>query len=94
MLINIKKFSIIRRFFIMAILFVLIKCQTGFENVVKSSMEKIPRLVDRIDIVSGEYDLIVQLKAATGGELQRLVLGKLRTIPNIIQTVSLTVIET
>ncbi|OLS21085.1 MAG: hypothetical protein HeimC3_34840 [Candidatus Heimdallarchaeota archaeon LC_3] len=78
----------------MAIIFVLIKCQTGFEKVVKSSIEKMARLVDRIDIVTGEYDLIVQLRAETSGELQRMVLGKLRNIPNIIQTVSLTVIET
>ncbi|OLS23362.1 MAG: hypothetical protein HeimC3_25260 [Candidatus Heimdallarchaeota archaeon LC_3] len=78
----------------MAILFVLIKCQTGFEKVIKSSIENIPRLVDRIDIVTGEYDLIVQLRAETSGELQRMVLGKLRNIPNIIQTVSLPVIET
>ncbi|OLS22573.1 MAG: hypothetical protein HeimC3_30190 [Candidatus Heimdallarchaeota archaeon LC_3] len=78
----------------MAILFVLIKCQTGFEKVVKSSIEKMARLVERIDIVTGEYDLIVQLRAETSGELQRMVLGKLRNIPNIIQTVSLTVIET
>ena len=78
----------------MAIIFVLIKCQTGFEKVVKSSIEKMARLVERIDIVTGEYDLIVQLRAETSGELQRMVLGKLRNIPNIIQTVSLTVIET
>ncbi len=78
----------------MAILFVLIKCQIGFEKVVKSSIEKISRLVDRIDIVSGEYDLIVRFRAETNGELQRMVLGKLRNIPNIIQTVSLTEIET
>ena len=78
----------------MAILYVLIKCQTGFEKAVKSSIQKMPRFVDRIDIVTGEYDLIVLLRAETSGELQRIVAGKLRNILNVIQTVSLTVIET
>ncbi|OLS25198.1 MAG: hypothetical protein HeimC3_16420 [Candidatus Heimdallarchaeota archaeon LC_3] len=78
----------------MAILFVLIKCQTGFEKAVKSSIEIIPRFIDRIDIITGAFDLIVRLKAENSGELQRILIGKLRNIPNVIQTVSLTVIET
>ena len=76
----------------MALLYVLIKCKTGTEKHVKSSLIEM-ELVERVDIVTGEYDLIVRLKADTSGKLQSVVLGRIRNIPNIIQTVSLPVIE-
>ncbi|MHA2103948.1 MAG: Lrp/AsnC ligand binding domain-containing protein [Candidatus Hodarchaeales archaeon] len=76
----------------MALLYVLMKCKTGTEKNVKSSLTEM-ELVERVDIVTGEYDLIVRLKAKTSGKLQSAVLGRIRNIPNIIQTVSLPVIE-
>ncbi|OLS24528.1 MAG: hypothetical protein HeimC3_19580 [Candidatus Heimdallarchaeota archaeon LC_3] len=76
----------------MAILYVLIKCRTGNEKSVKDSIMKVDA-VDRVDIVTGEFDLIIRLRAESTGKLQTIVLGKIRNIPNIIQTVSLPVIE-
>ena len=76
----------------LAILIVLVKCKTGFEKTVKSSLIEL-NTVDRVDIVTGEFDLVVRLKAETSGVLQGVVLGKIRNVPNIIQTVSLPVIE-
>ncbi len=76
----------------MAILYVLIKCRTGNEKSVQTSILKI-EAVERVDLVTGEYDLIVRLRAENTGKLQTIVLGAIRNIPHIIQTVSLPVIE-
>lgn len=76
----------------MALLIVLVKTGTGTEKIVKSSLNEL-KLVERVDIVTGEYDLVVRLKAETTGQLQSVVLRRIRNIPNIIQTVSLPVIE-
>lgn len=76
----------------MAILYVLIKCRTGNEKTVRNSLTNIDS-IDRVDIVTGEFDLIIRLRAESTGKLQSIVLGKIRNIPHIIQTVSLPVID-
>lgn len=77
----------------MAILFVLIKCRIGSEETVKTSIIKITHLKGRIDMVTGEYDLILKLEAETSSILQKFVLGDLRKITNIRRTVTLSVIN-
>ena len=72
---------------------VLIKCLTGTEAQVKALINELSICVKRIDIITGEYDVIIFLEAETHSKLQQFVLGKLRRVPNIIQSVSLQVLE-
>ncbi|MFW9929623.1 MAG: Lrp/AsnC family transcriptional regulator [Candidatus Thorarchaeota archaeon] len=76
----------------MAILFVLIKCQSGMEKSIKKEITEI-NSVKTAHLVTGEYDIIAKLEADSTSQLQSVVLGKIRNISNIMQTVSLPVID-
>lgn len=75
----------------MDIMFILIKCKPGKETNVKDELKKIPYL-SRLELITGDYDIIAQLTSDSSQKLQNVYLTKIRTIPDLIQTLVLPVL--
>ncbi|MHA2362819.1 MAG: Lrp/AsnC ligand binding domain-containing protein [Candidatus Hodarchaeales archaeon] len=73
-------------------LFILIKCRSGTEKEVKNAITNIPKVAN-VNIVAGEFDVIVQLRGDSQSILQGIVFGYIRKVKNVIDTVTLSVIE-
>jgi len=73
--------------------YVLINCQSGFEN---SIIEKLIRIreVKEVQGIFGEYDIFVKIESDSQAKLQDILTKKIRKIPNIISTNSLSPIPT
>jgi len=76
----------------MSIIYVMIVCEVGFEKSVIAEL-KIINLVKEIKGVIGEYDILVKLESNNSDELKNIIPLKIRKIPNIRTTLTLTVIE-
>ncbi len=76
----------------MNIVYVLITCDVGSEKSVITELKTI-NLVKEIKEVMGEYDIIVKLESNNSDELKNIIPLKIRKIPNIRTTLTLTVIE-
>ncbi len=77
----------------MTFAYVLINCQSGFEN---SIIEKLIRIreVKEVQGIFGEYDIFVKIESDSQAKLQDILTKKIRKIPNITSTNSLSPIPT
>ncbi len=73
--------------------YVLINCQSSFEN---SIIEKLIRIreVKEVQGIFGEYDIFVKIESDSQAKLQDILTKKIRKIPNITSTNSLSPIPT
>ncbi len=73
--------------------YVLINCQSGFEN---SIIEKLIRIreVKEVQGIFGEYDIFVKIESDSQAKLQDILTKQIRKIPNITSTNSLSPIPT
>ena len=67
--------------------YILIKCKTGFENVIIQKLLKIIE-VREVHGVFGEYDIFVKIESDTKEKLED-ILHSIRKIPNVVSTNSL-----
>jgi len=73
--------------------YVLINCQSGFENSIIEKLIKI-REVKEIQGIFGEYDIFVKIESDSQAKLQDILTKQIRKIPNITSTNSLSPIPT
>ena len=73
--------------------YVLINCQSGFENSIIEKLIKI-REVKEVQGIFGEYDIFVKIESDSQAKLQDILTKKIRKIPNITSTNSLSPIPT
>ena len=72
----------------MAFAYVLIKCKTGFENQIIQELVKISE-VQEVKGVFGDWDIFVRLETESQSQLEDIITQKIRKIPNISSTNSL-----
>ena len=77
----------------MTFAYVLINCQSGFENSIIEKLIKI-REVKEVQGIFGEYDIFVKIESDSQAKLQDILTKKIRKIPNITSTNSLSPIPT
>ncbi len=65
--------------------YVLVHCDVGKARDVKQALSGVPG-VQRADIVTGDYDLIVLIEQPTVEELGRLVLERIHGTPGVTAT--------
>ncbi len=73
--------------------YVLINCQSGFENSIIEKLIKI-REVKEVQGIFGEYDIFVKIESDSQAKLQDILTKQIRKIPNITSTNSLSPIPT
>ncbi|MFP3318354.1 MAG: Lrp/AsnC ligand binding domain-containing protein [Thermoplasmata archaeon] len=76
----------------MAIGFVLISTAPGKEHEVYDELRKIKEIIE-LHPLFGEYDLIAKVEAKDFNELGKIVVDKIRSIPGVIDTKTLTGIK-
>ena len=76
----------------MSVVYVLIICDVGFEKSVIAELKTV-NLVKEVNLVWGSYDMLVKLEGENSDELKNIILSKIRKIPNIKTTLTLTVLE-
>jgi DNA-binding Lrp family transcriptional regulator len=76
----------------MAIGFVLISTAPSKEHDVFNALKKLDAIIE-VHPLFGEYDLIAKLEAEDFNKLGELVVDKIRTIPGVINTKTLTGIK-
>ncbi|HLF05845.1 MAG TPA: Lrp/AsnC ligand binding domain-containing protein [Thermoplasmata archaeon] len=76
----------------MAIGFVLISTAPAKEHAVYSALKKVKEIVE-LHPLFGEYDLIAKVEAEDFNMLGQIVVDKIRTIPGVIDTKTLTGIK-
>jgi len=74
----------------MNIVYVLITCDVGSEKSVITELKTI-NLVKEAEGVMGTWDILVKLESNNSDELKNIVPLKIRKIPNIRTTLTLTV---
>ncbi len=77
----------------MSFAYVLINCQSGFENSIIEKLIKI-REVKEVQGIFGEYDIFVKIESDSQAKLQDILTKQIRKIPNITSTNSLSPILT
>ena len=73
--------------------YVLINCQSGFENSIIEKLIKI-REVKEVQGIFGDYDIFVKIESDSKAKLQDILTKQIRKIPNITSTNSLSPIPT
>ncbi|PNX53866.1 MAG: AsnC family transcriptional regulator [Thermoplasmata archaeon M9B2D] len=73
----------------MAIGFVLINVAPAHEHNVYNTLSKMPQVVE-LHPLFGEYDLIVKINAHDFEELGMIIVNKIRSIPGVLDTKTLT----
>ncbi len=76
----------------MSMFFVLITCDSGFEPSFIAELKTI-NLVKEVNRVWGSYDILVKLEGDNSNDLKNIITSKIRKIPHIKTTVTLTVLE-
>jgi DNA-binding Lrp family transcriptional regulator len=76
----------------MSTVYVMITCDVDFEEPVINQLKTID-LVKEVIGVMGTYDIIVKLESENSEDFQSVMTLKIRKIPNIRTTLTLTVIE-
>jgi DNA-binding Lrp family transcriptional regulator len=69
--------------------YILINCQSGFENSVIEKLIKIPE-VKEVQGIFGNYDIFVKMESDSQDRLEDVIIRQIRKIPNITSTNSLT----
>ena len=72
----------------MAFAYVLIKCDMGFENIIIEKLVKMSE-VKEVRGTFGDFDIFVKLETSSQKDLENVITRKIRKIPNIISTNSL-----
>jgi len=72
----------------MSFIYVLINCQSGFENSIIEKLIKIPE-VKEIQGIFGKYDIFVKMQSDSQEMLEDVLTKQIRKIPNITSTNSL-----
>ncbi len=72
----------------MSFIYVLINCQSGFENSIIEKLIKIPE-VKEVQGIFGKYDIFVKMQSDSREMLEDVVITQIRKIPNITSTNSL-----
>jgi len=75
----------------MSMLFVLITCDSGFEPSFIVELKTI-NLVKEVIWVWGTYDILVKLEGENSSDLKNIITSKIRKIPHIKTTITLTVL--
>jgi len=65
--------------------YVLINCQSGFENSIIRKLIKIPE-VKEVQGIFGEYDIFVKMESDSQEKLQDVLTTQIRKISNITST--------
>jgi DNA-binding Lrp family transcriptional regulator len=73
----------------MAIGFVLINVAPAHEQDIYKILSKMPQIVE-LHPLFGEYDLIVKINANDFEELGTIIVNKIRSIPGVLDTKTLT----
>jgi DNA-binding Lrp family transcriptional regulator len=73
----------------MAIGFVLINVAPAHEQDIYKKLSKMPQIVE-LHPLFGEYDLIVKINANDFEELGTIIVNKIRSIPGVLDTKTLT----
>jgi len=68
--------------------YVLINCQSGFENSIIEILIKMPE-VKEVQGIFGKYDIFVKMQSDSQEMLEDVLTRKIRKIPNITSTNSL-----
>lgn len=76
----------------MAIGFVLVSTTPGKEKEVFDNLKELPE-VKEIHPLFGEYDIIVKIEAENFNRLGEIVVNKIRSVPGVIDTKTLTGIK-
>jgi len=76
----------------MSMFFVFITCDVGLEKSVIDELKTI-NLVKEVNQVWGSYDLLVKLEGNNSDDLKNIITSKIRKIPHIKTTLTLTVLE-
>jgi len=74
--------SFLFSYFIMQKSHVLISCQIGTETFVSSQIKKI-KGIKRIERITGDYDLIVELESNSEEQLKKIVGNRIKNIDRI-----------
>ena len=72
----------------MSFIYVLINCQSGFENSIIEKLIKIPE-VKEVQGIFGKYDIFVKMQSDSQEMLEDVLTTQIRKIPNITSTNSL-----
>ncbi len=72
----------------MSFIYVLINCQSGFENSIIEKLIKIPE-VKEVQGIFGKYDIFVKMQSDSQEMLEDVLTKQIRKIPNITSTNSL-----
>ncbi|MGI0069187.1 MAG: Lrp/AsnC ligand binding domain-containing protein [Nitrosotalea sp.] len=70
-------------------LYILINCDLGSEVDIIKELTKIPE-VKEVRGTYGVYDIFIKLQAESGAALESIITNKIRRIPKIRSTVTLT----
>ncbi len=70
-------------------LYILINCDLGAETQIISELAKIPEIKE-VRGTYGVYDIFVKVQAPTSEVLEEIVTNKIRRIPRVRSTVTLT----
>jgi len=72
----------------LSFIYVLINCQSGFENSIIEKLIKIPE-VKEVQGIFGKYDIFVKMQSDSQEMLEDVLITQIRKIPNITSTNSL-----
>ena len=76
----------------MSAVYVMITCDVGFEEPVINQLKTIDLVKEVIGVI-GTYDIIVKLESKNSEDFKSIMTSKIRKIPNIRTTLTLTVVE-
>jgi DNA-binding Lrp family transcriptional regulator len=76
----------------MTVFFVLITCDSGFEKSVIAELKTV-NFVKEVIQIWGSYDILVKLEGENSNDLKNIITLKIRNIPHIKTTVTLSVLE-
>jgi DNA-binding Lrp family transcriptional regulator len=76
----------------MSVFFVLVTCDVGSEKSVIDKLKTI-NLVKEVNQVWGSYNVLVKLEGDNSNDLKNIITSKIRKIPSISTSITLTVIE-
>ena len=76
----------------MSVFFVLVTCDVGSKKSVIDKLKTI-NLVKEVNQVWGSYDVLVKLEGDNSNDLKNIITSKIRKIPSISTSITLTVIE-
>ena len=76
----------------MSVFFVLVTCDVGSEKSVIDKLKTI-NLVKEVNQIWGSYNVLIKLEGDNSNELKNIITSKIRKIPSISTSITLTVIE-